>query len=210
MSQYTSLGALKAAIGLPGSDTTDDAVLTSVIFRASAKVDAFLDQNRVGYVGFAASSNSRSSVGSNTRNYDGTGTDTLFIDDFSSIEAVSVDDVSVSSNSWRLWPYNETPKRAIIYADPVMDRVGLTTDTWTRGTANVGVRGYAGIDHVPNDVEQATLAVAIIYWRRYQQGDPEPVVRPQGVRGYMVDDPEVEGILVSALGGWVVPGIYGA
>ena len=210
MSQYTSLGALKAAIGLPGSDTTDDAVLTSVIFRASAKVDAFLDQNRVGYVGFAASSNSRSSVGSNTRNYDGTGTDTLFIDDFTSVSGVSVDTTSVSSNAWRLWPYNETPKRAIIYADPVMDRVGLTTDTWTRGTANVGVRGYAGIDHVPNDVEQATLAVAIIYWRRYQQGDPEPVVRPQGVRGYMVDDPEVEGILVSALGGWVVPGIYGA
>ena len=210
MSSYISLGALKAAIGLPGDDTTDDAILTSVIVRASGKVDSHLDQHRVGYVGFAASSNSRSSVGSNTRNYDGTGTDTLFIDDFTSIEAVSVDAVSISSNAWRAWPYNETPKRALIYADPVMDRIGLTTDTWTRGTANVGVRGYAGVDHVPSDVEQATLAVALVYWRRYQQGEPEPVVTPRGSRGYVVDDPEVEGILASTLAGWESPGIWGA
>lgn len=210
MSQYISLGALKAAIGLPGSDTTDDAVLTSAIIRASAKVDSFLDQHRVGYVGFAASSNSRTSVGSNTRVYDGSGDDTLFIDDFTSIEAVSVDGVSISSNAWRAWPYNETPKRAIIYADPFMDRVGLTTDTWSRGKANVGVRGYAGVDHVPSDVEQAALAVALIYWRRYQQGEPAPVVTPRGSQGFVTDDPEVEGILVSALAGWVAPGIYGA
>ena len=210
MSSYISLAALKAAIKLPGDDTTDDAVLQSVIFRASAKVDSFLDQHRVGYVGFAASSNSRTSVGSDTRVYDGTGDDTLFIDDAQSVAAVSVDTVSISSNAWRLWPYNESPKRAIIYADPFMDRVGLTTDTWSRGTANVAVTGYFGLDHVPADVEQATLAVALVYWRRYQQGEPEPVVRPRGAQGFLVDDPEVEGILTSALSGWAAPGIYGA
>ena len=120
MSAYTSLAALKEAVGLTGtaSYTVDDGILSSIILRASARVDGFLEQNRTGYVGFAGSSNSRTAVGSNTRVYDGTGTDTLFIDDFASVAAVSVDDTTVSSNSWRLWPYNETPKRAIIYAEP--------------------------------------------------------------------------------------------
>lgn len=210
MSSYVSLTALKDAVGLKGTDTTDDVLLTSIIVRASGKVDAFLDRERVGYVGFAASSNSRTSVGSSTRVYDGSGESTLFIDDFTSVAAVSVDTTSITSNSWRLWPYNETPKRAIIYADPVMDRVGLTTDTWTVGTANVAVTGYAGVDHVPSDVEQTTLAIAILYWRRYQQGEPEPVVTPRGARGFVIDDPEVEGILVSGLAGWVSPGVWGA
>ena len=211
MSAYISLGALKQAASI--DDTEDDALLTSVIFRASGVVDGFLAKWRVGYVGFASSSNSRTGVGSNTRVYDGTGTDTLFIDDFASVSAVSVDTTSVSSNSWRLWPYNSTPKRAIIYADPVMDRIGVTSDQWTIGTANVAVTGYAGLDHVPNEVEQTTLAVALIYWRRYQQGEPEPAVTRQdvsGVQGFLVDDPEINGILTAGLAGWVQLGVWGA
>jgi len=208
MSQYISLAALKQAASI--DDTVDDALLTSVIFRASGVVDGFLAKWRVGYVGFASSSNSRTGVGSNTRVYDGTGDDTLFIDDFQSVSAVSVDATSISSNSWRLWPYNQTPKRAIIYADPVMDRVGVTSDQWTEGTGNVAVTGYAGLDHVPDEVAQTTLAVAQIYWRRYQQGEPEPVVSPDGMVGFLVDDAEVTGILTAGLSGWVQLGVWGA
>lgn len=208
MSQYISLAALKQAASI--DDTVDDVLLTSVIFRASGVVDGFLSVNRVRYVGFASSSNSRTGVGSNTRVYDGTGDDTLFIDDFTSVAAVSVDAVSVSSNSWRLGPPNVTPKRWIQYADPVMDRVGLATDHWTIGVHNVAVTGYAGVDHVPSDVEETTLAVALIYWRRYQQGEPEPVVSPDGARGYLLNDPEVVGILTAGLVGWVQSGVWGA
>jgi hypothetical protein len=212
MSAYVSRQALKEAVGLSGasSDTVDDGLFDSVIFRASGAVDAYLERNRTGYVGFATSSNSRSAVGSNTRVYDGTGTDTLFIDDFTSVSSVSVDTVAVSSNSWRLWPYNETPKRAIIYAAPSSSTHGLTASHWTTGTANVGVAGYTGVDHVPSDVEQTTLAVAIVYWRRYQQGQPEPVVSPSGARGYVTFDPEVQAILESGLAGWVSIGVWGA
>ena len=212
MSAYVSLAALKEAIGLTGqaADTVDDSVLNSLIIRASGRVDGFLEQNRPGYVGFAASSNSRSSVGSNTRVYDGTGTDTLFIDDLTNVTGVSVDAVSVSSNSWRLWPYNETPKRAIIYAEPASSLWGLYVDHWSLGTANVGVTGYWGVDHVPSDVEQTTISIAIVYWRRYQQGSPEPAVTPTGVRGYLESDPEVEGLLWSGLSGWIMPGVWGA
>lgn len=208
MSAYISLAALKQAATI--DDTVDDALLTSVIFRASARVDSFLARNRVGYVGFASSSNSRTGVGSNTRVYSGDGTSVLFIDDFASVEAVSVDTTSVSSNSWRLGPANQTPKRWIEYADPVMDRIGLTTDTWTVGTHNIGVRGYAGLDHVPDDVAQTTMAVALIYWRRYQQGEPAPVVSPDGTTGFLVQDPEVDGILTSGLDGWIISGVWGA
>ena len=208
MSAYISLAALKQAATI--DDTVDDALLTSVIFRASARVDSFLARNRVGYVGFASSSNSRTGVGSNTRVYSGDGSSVLFIDDFASVEAVSVDTTSVSSNSWRLGPPNQTPKRWIEYADPVMDRIGLTTDTWTVGTHNIGVRGYAGLDHVPDDVAQTTMAVALIYWRRYQQGEPAPVVSPDGAQGFLVQDPEVDGILTSGLDGWIMTGVWGA
>jgi hypothetical protein len=212
MSAYTSLQALKEAVGLSGaaSDTVDDGILTSVIYRASARVDGFLEQTRTGYVGFASSSNSRTAVGSNTRVYDGTGTDTLFIDDFASVAAVSVDEQTVSSNSWRLWPYNEVPKRAIIYAEPATSLRGLVVDHWTHGTANVAVTGYAGLDHVPNDIEQTTISICVVYWRRYQAGDQSVAVTPQGVRGFIESDPEVEGLLWSGLSGWISPGVWGA
>ena len=214
MSAYVSLGALKEAVGLAGAgvvaDTTDDGVLQSLIFRASARVDGFLDQNRPGYVGFASSSNSRTSVGSNTRVYDGSGETEQAIDDFTSVATVSVDTVSVSSNVWRLWPYNEVPKVRLIYEEPSSSLRGLVVDHWTKGTANVAVTGYAGVNHVPNDVEQTTLSIAITYWHRYQRGEPEPSVRPTGVRGFIESDAEVEGLLWSGLSGWLSPGVWGA
>jgi len=172
VSQYVSREALKEAVGLTGTanDTVDDNILLSIIFRASAIVDGHLEAIRPGYVGFASSSNSRQAVGSNTRVYDGSGDDTLFIDDAQSVATVSVDAVSVSSNSWRLWPYNASPKRAIIYAAPATSAVGLTASHWSPGTANVGVTAYFGLDHVPADIEQVTLSIGIVLWRRYQSG----------------------------------------
>ena len=206
MSAYVGLAALKAAIGV--DDTTDDGTLTSVIFRASAMVDSYLERVRPGYVGFASSSNTRTSVGSNTRDYDGTGTDTLFIDDAQSVATVSVDTVSISSNSWRLWPYNERPKRAIIYAAPVSSVHGLIPEYWSPGTANVGVTGYFGLDTIPDDVAQDTLALAILIWRRYQSGDFGPDVRAL-LAGLSERDPEVLAIL-HGLDGWAMVGVWGA
>ena len=211
MSAYVSLEALKEAVGLTGqaNDTIDDSVLRTVIIRASGRVDGFLEQNRVSYVGFAASSNSRSAVGSNTRVYDGSGTATQFIDDFTSVSAVSVDTVAVSSNSWRLWPYNSSPKRAIIYAAPTTSTQGLTVDHWTIGTANVGVTGYWGVNFVPGDVEQVALEIAIILWRRAQSGEFEPqiTIRPRGEP--LVIDPEIAGLLSTLDYGWAQPGVWG-
>lgn len=208
MSQYISVPALKAAVSI--TDTADDALLASVIVRASAKVDSWLTQWRVGFVGFAGSSNSRTAVGSNTRIYDGDGTGTLFIDDFASVATVAVDGTTIPTTSYKVLPHNSTPKRWVQYIEPDWARVGVTNDRFPIGTGNVTVTGFAGLDHVPDDVEQTTLAVALIYWRRYQQGEPEPSVRPDGTQGFIVDDPEVEGILSSGLSGWVSIGVWGA
>ena len=213
MSNYIGLAALKEALGLTGesSDTVDDGVLTSVIYRSSALVDGYLASIRPGYVGFAASSNATSSAGSNTRVYDGTGTDTLFIDDAQSVASVSIDTVTISSNSWRLAPYNATPKRMIIFAAPTSSIRGMLTEAFSVGTANVGVNAYWGGDTVPDDVAQVTLSGCILLWRRYQSGDPAP--GPQaamGARGVVTNDPELLGILEGLWPRWGVIGVWGA
>lgn len=210
---YASLAALKESVGLKSTDTTDDGILGSTLARASAKVDSWLTLHRVGYHGISGSSNSRTSVGSNTYLFDGTGDDTLFIGDFSSVATITVDSATVDSSAYSLWPYNDRVKRAVIYNQPISYPMrGLAPGHWWPGTANVSVTGFAGLDHIPGDIEQATLAVAVIYWRRYQSGDETPAVQRgqvEGVIGYIVDDPEVEGVLASALIGWAQPGVFG-
>ena len=217
MSQYVSLAQLKLAVGI--TDTVDDGRLIEVTFRASDMVDEYIRHIRPGYVGFASSSNTHVSVGSNTRVYDGTGDDTLFIDDAESVRDVAVDTVAVSSNSWRLWPYNEIPKRAIIYAEPTSSLRGLTADHWSRGTANVSVHAYWGLSRVPYDVEQITLQLSILLWRRQQQGDlagPSVTLNTQrfsqgaGRQFQTIADPEVAAILGQLDAGWAIQGVWGA
>lgn len=210
MSAYVELASLKEAIGLAGQsdDTVDDVTLRSCIWRASAVVDGWLERNRPGFVGFAASSNTRTAVGSNTRLYDGSGDDWQWVDDFASVAAVAVDGETIPASAWVAWPYNERPTRALVYVAPTTP--GLEPASWAAGTANVAVTGYAGLATVPPDVEQTTLAVALLYWRRYQQGEPAPVVTPRGAQGFLMADAEVEGLLETGLAGWRVVGVWGA
>lgn len=222
---YASLGQIRQAIGLDASasatDTVDDPILTSCLVRASGKVDSWLTLHRPGYVGISTSSNARSAVGSNTRTYDGTGTDTLFIDDATSVSSITVFGQSIDSTSYSLWPYNDRVKRAVIYNKPLTYPMrGLYPGHWWEGTGNVSVTGFFGWPEVPPEIEQAALAVALIFWHRYQRTGSQTVVNqtmgggpdtsPRGVRGFIVDDPEVEGLLQSALLGWAVPGVWGS
>ena len=201
MSSYTSRAALKEAIGQTSTDTTDNSKLDSIVFRASALVDAYLDMIRPGYVGFAAGSNARSSVGSNTRYYDGTGQDWLFIDDATSVASVTIDDVAPDSDSWVKWPYNESPIRALVYVEPTSSVRGLTSDIWTHGTRNVAVTAYFGLSTVPNDVEAATIALGILIWRRYERGEEIPIDAM---------DSEVRGICATYGQAWAIPHVGGA
>ena len=212
MSQYIGLAALKEALGLKGSadDTVDDGVLSSTIVRASAVIDGYLDAVRTRYVGFSAGSNSRSSVGSNTRTYDGSGDDTLWIDDAMSVSSVSLYGTELVSTAYALWPYNESLKRAIILVQPYSSWQGLSPAAWPRGTANVTVVGYFGLNTVPDDVAQAALALSILYWRRYQDGDPAPgPTTAMGGQGQIENDPEAKGILEALYPRWGVPGVWG-
>lgn len=199
MSQYTSLAALKEAIGDP--DTVDDGVLASAIVRASAMVDSYLAAVRPGYVGIAAGSNFNSAVGSNTRTYHGTGTDTLFIDDAMSIASVTVDSVLITSAAYVVEPLNRVPKRYITYVLPFTSVQGLRPSAWNPGTGNVTVVGYWGLNYIPDDIAQVTIGLAILIWNRYQNGLPAP----SGP-----NDSEARGILEGLDWGWRIDAVYGA
>lgn len=200
MSEFISRAALKEALGIESTDTVDDGQLSNAIWRASALVDNHLSNIRPGWVGIAGSSNSRGSVGSNTRRYDGSGDDTLWIDDASSVASVTVDDTAIASTAYETWPYNEGPIRGLVYISPTSSVRGLTSARWGRGTANVDVTGFFGLATVPEDIAQVTLALAILLWRRYQSGDPAPVVlnRPGGGTG----DAEVDDLLATLWPRW--------
>lgn len=217
MSAYITLAQLKEAIGLPSTDTVDDGGLQSAIFRASATIDEYLRQIRPGYVGFATSSNAHGAVGSNTRRYDGTGTDTLWIDDAASVASVVVDDATVTSTAYIAWPYNEVPKRAVVYIEPASSTYGLTATHWSTGTANVQVTGYFGLPTVPDDVQQAAMQVALILWRRSQKTEDTPTAtlstqRFSGGSGRQfqtVVDAQIAAALSVLDASWAVPGVWG-
>lgn len=201
MSAYVSRAALKEAIGQTSTDTTDNSKLDSIVFRASALVDSYLDMVRPGYVGFAAGSNSRSSVGSNTRYYDGNSDDWLFVDDAASVASVTVDDVAVTSTDYVTWPYNESPIRALVYKKPASSTHGLTLDYWADGTRNVAVTGFWGVSVVPNEIEAWTIALGILIWRRYERGEEVPIDAM---------DSEVRGICATYGDSWAIPHVGGA
>lgn len=199
MSQYVSLAALKLAIGDP--DTVDDVVLSSAIIRASAMVDSYLSAVRPGYVGIAAGSNFVSAVGSNSRTYHGTGSDTLFIDDAMSVSSIVIDGTAITSTAYVAEPLNSVPKRFLTYISPSTPFHGLGPSIWTRGTANVVVTGYWGLNFVPDDVEQVALGLAVLIWGRYQQGKPVAFWGPT--------DPEAMAILANLDYGWRIETVRG-
>jgi len=197
---YIAVADLKSALGI--TDATDDTPLLAACERATATVDAYLGGIRRGYVGFAAASNARQSAGSNTRTYDGTGHDTLFIDDAASIASVKVDDVAVTATSYVAEPQNSIPKRMLTMTLPVSSAYGLGPAHWTVGTANV-----------PRDIEAVCLALATLYWRRDQLGGkvdggygPSATV----VGGQWIADAEARAILSSLDATWGVPTVFGA
>lgn len=221
MSAYISLAQMKEAAGFPtsSSDTRDDGAMLASIVRASAHIDEYLRTNRPGYVGFAASSNAHSAaIGSNTRTYDGSGDGTLFIDDAASVASVSVDGTALVSTAYTTWPYNEIPKRALVYIEPTSSTRGLTSDIFAVGTGNVSVTGYWGLPNVPDEISAVTLAIALILWRRNQKADyagSSAVLSGQRFAGgsgrqfQFVVDPEISACLSLLDAGWAVPGVWG-
>ena len=206
---YVSVASLKSALGI--TDATVDVQLSLACERATAAVDSYLFSIRAGYVGFAATSNARTSAGSNTRTYSGTGQDTLFIDDADSVATVKVDDVAIVATSYVAEPQNVKPKRYLTFIVPTSSAYGLQPSTWARGTANVAVTGYWGLAIVPNDVVETALALAILYWRRMQLGStPDAGYGPTGtvINGSFIADTEARAIL-SSLDGWGVPTVLG-
>lgn len=208
---YVSVANFKSAVGI--TDTTDDGPILAAVERATATVDAYLGEIRRGYVGFAAASNTRTSAGSNTRTYDGTGDDTLFIDDAASVASVSISGTAVASTTYVAEPQNSIPKRMLTMSLPLTTAYGLGPSEWTIGTANVSVTGYWGLPDIPRDVEAYTLALAELYWHRHQGGGkPDAGYGPTAVviGGVWIADSEARAILSGLDAGWAMPTVFGA
>jgi hypothetical protein len=207
---YVSVASIKSALGI--TDSTDDVALLAAAERATASVDAYLGTIRGGYVGFAAASNARQSAGSNTRTYDGTGDDTLFIDDADSIASVAIGGTAIASTVYVAEPQNAKPKRWLTFVS--LTTSGYTvSSSWARGNANVAVTGYWGLAAVPNDVVEVTLALATLYWRRMQVGGKaDGGYGPTGtlVAGAFIHDTEARAILSALDAGWAIPTLLGA
>ena len=216
MSQYITLGQLKESLGI--TDAVDDGRLQTVTFQASALIDEYLRSIRPGYVGFAGSSNTHGSVGSNTRTYDGSGDATLFIDDAASIASVAVDGTTITSTSWIAWPYNEIAKRAIIYKTPTIVHPAVTQGSFGTGIGTVTVDAYWGLPFIPQDVYEVALALATLLWRRQQKGDytgSSMALNSQRFQGgagrqfQYVIDPEIAACLSALDAGWAIGAVWG-
>ena len=219
MSGYVTLGQLRQAVGIDSAtDTADDARLQTAAFQASSLVDEYLRSIRPGYVGFAASSNTRGSAGSNTRHYDGNGDTEIWIDDAETVASVVVDGTTVATTSYVTWPYNEVPKRSLRYVAPSQADHALRIDHWAPGTRNVAVDAYWGLSFIPQDVYEVTMQLAIILWRRQQKGDytgSSQALNSQrfnsgaGRQFQFIVDPEIQACLSQLDAGWAVGGVWG-
>ena len=86
-----------------------------------------------------------------TRNYDGTGTGELFIDDAVEITEVTDNGRVIEAGNFRLYPANRLPKTRII----------LPRYNFSQGAQNVAVTGKFGYGEMPKDLEfAATVMVA--------------------------------------------------
>lgn len=207
---YASVASLKALTGV--TDTDDDALFLAALERATATVDAYLTTIRRGYVGFAAASNARTSAGSNTRTYSGDNSDTLFIDDAASIASVAIYGTTIDSSAYVAEPLNGVPKRFLTMVAPNSLYIGLHPAIWQYGTANITVTGYWGLPVVPRDVEQVTLQLGLLYFRRGQNSAPDSGYGPTAVMtgGKFFADSEAAAILSALDDTWGIPVVFGA
>lgn len=156
---YCSLAELKARLGLPASDTADDAVLEAVIEAASRAIDNYCSRRF-----FAAA---------DTRYYTAEAGDILFIDDVISVSSLTTDDdgdrtyeTTWATGDYDLEPYNaqaETPARPYTYLRTT-PQGRYAFPTGRKGVKIVGSFGYAST--APDAIAEACLLQAARFFKR--------------------------------------------
>jgi len=178
MANYISAADVKANLpesGFASTDATYDAVLGGIVAAVSRLID-----REVGRADnyFLPSSDTA------TRYYDGNGRDRIWIDDAIAVDEVAVSDVGGqastdftvwSSSDYFLYPYNDTPTRAL-----VIDRLNGSQSFFPRYKRNVRVTGTFGYSvAVPDLVKQAALIQSTRLFMRTKQAYADNGASPE-------------------------------
>lgn len=154
---YATLAELKARMGVPVSDTADDAIMEAVIEAASRAIDGYT--NRVFY-----------STAGQARYFSPASEVLCFVDDVQSVSAVATD-----RNLDRTWS-NSIPG-ADIELGPLNNAAAgrpyteirmkpLAGDSFDLGLEMVKVTGTWGFAAVPDAINEACLITAARYFKR--------------------------------------------
>ena len=168
MADYCTTAEAKALMTVDSglaSSTDYDNLIGTIITAASRAIDR--------EIGRQANYFSPSSVGE-TRYYDGTGTDCLWIDDAVSITSVSVSESGgLASSDYTLWsssdyityPYNSTPIMKLKV--DTLNGSKLYFDRYRKAVKVVGVFGYSATP--PNNVNMACRIQSVRWFQRGKQ-----------------------------------------
>lgn len=174
MTDYCTAAQAKAHIvEAINSVTTYDALLASLVTRASRAVDHFTRREPNAYA-----------AASVTRYFDGSGCDKLWIDELASAptavvvaETGDVDDAADSGGTYTtwatsdylLWPYNATQYRLPYTRLDIDVRYG-TKSVWYAYPKAVKITGAFGYStSVPEEIEQATIIQVVRWFGRGKQ-----------------------------------------
>lgn len=200
MADYTTLSDVKAQlVETLGSttDTTYDALISSLITSASRAID--------GYIG-AEDDYFYPSSDAETRYYDGNGGNQIVIDNYVSITTLAVaesggvsssDYITWSSSDWFDYPYNASAKgkpynRIIV---DIENGGKSYFPAWSKAVKVTGVFGYSAT--TPADVAQACKVMTLRYFMRAKNAFMDAGANPAiGQMFYITElDPDIKTLL---------------
>lgn len=166
---YVGLGDVKLALGIPATQTADDAFLQDCINEAQSDIDEYLGYRfeQDGTVAAPAS-----------RVFSGTGEEYLFIDDCQQITQVLETSYNVAVGANGAWVLGST-QTVDITADVLLQPDNATVgDRLTRisglpfipGKQNYQVKGIFGYPSIPSNLVRACKRLAIHYYKQRNAG----------------------------------------
>lgn len=162
---YATIAELEVRVNTGSADASDDALLQQYLDTAAWLVDKLTRGHKPGKEAFSATS-------SETRLFDDYGTGTVEIDDLLTATAITRGGTTITTDYYKLWPYNEVPKTALqLRADaPSYAAAGqywLGTHLRGVGTAQIsitGTWGYCALADRPLVVKELTLQIAEMFY----------------------------------------------
>lgn len=200
INDYTTVTEVKAMMPDTSWSTSYDALLTTIITRASRAIDLFTGREPGAY-----------SVNANTtRYYNGSGNRGLWIDELADVpstvavaETGVIDNVSGTGGTYTayavtdyyLWPYNTVAERRP-FLRLELDQFNGSKYSWhafRRGIKITGKFGYSTTTSLPPEIVQTTIIQAARWFKRGQQAfqDTGAIVELGQLRYVKTLDPDV-------------------